>query len=197
MGDSTGQPAARTSGLVVKTLGDEVLVYDLDTHRAHRLNRIAAAVWRACDGARGSGEIATALRAAGQPQPEAAVQYALAALSRAGLLTPAIPLPRMTRREVMQRLGTAAAAALPVVTTIIAPTAAQAQSAQAQSCVGGGSPCTSDAQCCSGTCIPGANNIPGACLCDPPGSPCTSDAQCCSGTCIPGANNIPGACAGA
>ena len=32
-------PRARTSGLVVKTLAEEVLVYDLTRHKAHSLNR--------------------------------------------------------------------------------------------------------------------------------------------------------------
>jgi Coenzyme PQQ synthesis protein D (PqqD) len=45
-----GRPVARTRGLVVKALQDEVLVYDLERHQAHRLNGLAAAVWRACDG---------------------------------------------------------------------------------------------------------------------------------------------------
>ncbi len=44
MGEKREAPRARTSGLVVKVLGDEVLVYDLARHRAHRLNHAAAAV---------------------------------------------------------------------------------------------------------------------------------------------------------
>ena len=43
-------PAARTSGLVVRELAEETLVYDEERHRAHCLNRTAALVWRHCDG---------------------------------------------------------------------------------------------------------------------------------------------------
>lgn len=46
------RPAARTRDVVVRTVGDEVLVYDLARHRAHSLNPVATAVWRAWDGAR-------------------------------------------------------------------------------------------------------------------------------------------------
>ena len=42
--------SARTNGLVVKTVADEVLVYDLHTHRAHSLNGVAAAVCPAFGG---------------------------------------------------------------------------------------------------------------------------------------------------
>ena len=38
------RPAARIRGVVVKAVGDEVLVYDLARHRAHSLNRLAAAI---------------------------------------------------------------------------------------------------------------------------------------------------------
>ena len=40
------KPEKRRDGLVVTELLDEVLVYDLDRHRAHCLNRTAALVFR-------------------------------------------------------------------------------------------------------------------------------------------------------
>jgi hypothetical protein len=43
-------PCARTEGLVVQTLADEVLVYDLERHKAHCLNHAAALIWKHCDG---------------------------------------------------------------------------------------------------------------------------------------------------
>jgi hypothetical protein len=55
-------PRARTSGLVVKTLAEEVLVYDLTRHKAHSLNRSAAAVWRRLDGRTSIGDLARHLR---------------------------------------------------------------------------------------------------------------------------------------
>src|SRR5262245_18504542 len=50
MREESKQPRAKTSELVVKKVGEELLVYDLARHKAHSLNRVAAAVWRACDG---------------------------------------------------------------------------------------------------------------------------------------------------
>ena len=126
MSQRSALPTARTTGLVVKTVADKVLVYDLETHRAHSVNRVAAAVWRQCDGTRTAATIAAALQRDGVT--EDAVRYALGKLGQARLLDGSMPTAGLTRREVMRRLGTAAAVALPMVTTIIAPTAAQAQS---------------------------------------------------------------------
>ena len=58
MSQGSVRPTARTTGLVVKTVAEEVLVYDLETHRAHSVNRVAAAVWRQCDGTRDAAAIA-------------------------------------------------------------------------------------------------------------------------------------------
>ncbi|MBV9278705.1 MAG: hypothetical protein JOZ41_01360, partial [Chloroflexi bacterium] len=43
-------PRARKNGLIVRELEDEVLVYDLERHRAHCLNRAAGLVWKHADG---------------------------------------------------------------------------------------------------------------------------------------------------
>ena len=143
------RPAVRTSDVVVKTVGDEVLVYDVARHRAHSLNPLAAAVWRACNGARDVSEIAVAAAAAtGQPVPLEAARLALQDLGRAQLLAGPVPVGGLTRRELIRRLGTAASVALPLVTSVAAPTVAQAQSCLGPGPVG----CTSSAQCCAGVC---------------------------------------------
>src|SRR6185503_11934931 len=43
-------PSARSEGLLIKELPDEVLVYDLESHKAHCLNEAAALIWKQCDG---------------------------------------------------------------------------------------------------------------------------------------------------
>ena len=43
-------PLARTSGLVVQEVPNEVLVFDMETNEAHCLNETAAMVWKYCDG---------------------------------------------------------------------------------------------------------------------------------------------------
>src|SRR5262245_34586234 len=140
-------PQARTEGLVVKALPDEVLVHDLARHRTHCLNGSAAAVWRLCDGQRTPAEIARQLGRALEPRwTEEAVRLALDQLSRARLLTEPRPLPTaaggVTRRQTLQRLA-AAVVVVPTVTTIVAPRAAQAQSGSPpqQQCIPSGGSC--------------------------------------------------------
>ena len=175
-------PLARRDGLVVKTVGDEVLVYDLERARAHSLDALAAAIWRRCDGRRPVAALAAAVRAeTGVPVTDAAVEYGLAALRRARLLAGEQPVPGPTRRQVLARIGTAAA--IPLVLSITAPTAAQAQSGPAPpfpTCPGGGvgvpagSPCTTLTPCCAGSlCLAPPFTIPFFCGATSTGCVCT------------------------
>ncbi len=168
------RPQARADGLVVREVADEVLVYDLERHRAVCLNRTAALVWRACDGRADVSGLGRALRAelpaaASAAATEDVVWLALEQLGREHLLrervrrnaAPSASTSKlksagtsrtargagMSRRELMRALGVAAAFALPVVTAIVAPTAAQAVS-----CLPTGAACSTSSQCCSGTC---------------------------------------------
>jgi Coenzyme PQQ synthesis protein D (PqqD) len=146
------RPLARTQGIVEQALPDEVLVYDLERHRAHCLNQTAALVWKCCDGRTSVAEMAHTLKREMNAQvPEDVVWLALQQLGKVHLLAEPIHKPgghdRLSRREVMRRLGLGAALALPLVTSIVAPTAAEAAS-----CLGSGSACTTSAQCCSGSC---------------------------------------------
>ena len=157
MREESGHPRARTSELVVKTVGEEVLVYDLTRNKAHSLNPQAAAVWRACDGTRGVAALGVIAGEPGRALPDEAVRYALQILGRAQLLDQAAEQRGLTRRQVMARLGTAAAVALPLVTTVVAPTAAQAIS-----CKSLGQTCTTTAECCG----QGCDSTTSGCLCN-------------------------------
>jgi len=144
------QPLARKRSLIVEELADETLVYDLESHRAHCLNRAAALVWRQCDGRRSVEEIAEKLRRefpAGA-DGEVVVRFALEQLAKFKLLEASVGKQvsvktGLTRREMMRRLGLAAAVTLPLVNSIVAPTPAQAAT-----CVPTGGACTSSSQCC-------------------------------------------------
>lgn len=127
-------PRARRSKLVVRELADETLVYDLEGHRAHCLNRAAALVWKLCDGRSTVSRIAEKMcdRLSARVTDEA-VRLALEQLADRNLLAPnkmhPAPVPNLvSRRAMMQRLGLAAAVALPLVTSIISPTPVMAQS---------------------------------------------------------------------
>jgi hypothetical protein len=151
-------PAARSDRLVVQNLADEVLVYDLERHKAHCLNQTAAAVWRNCDGRTTVAEMIPRLQQdLAAPVDGAVVWSAVAQLGKARLLTgevrPAGDAGGMSRREAMRLLGVAAVT-LPLVTTILAPRASAAVS-----CLPSGAPCNQSSDCCSnncdGTCCPG------------------------------------------
>lgn len=146
-------PAARKSRLLVRELADEVLVYDEGDHRAHCLNRTAALVWKSCDGKTPVSGIAE--RVSGQlstPVSDEVVWLALDQLAEFDLLAhaesrPLAPNP-ISRRKMMRRLGIAAAVSLPLITSIVSPTAAEAQS-----------PCNEEncppPMCCAGgQCLP-------------------------------------------
>lgn len=164
-------PLARRDGLVVKTVDDELLVYDLERHRAHSLNALAAAIWRACDGRRPAAEVAAAVRTETDSRvTDAAVEYGLASLGRARLLAGGErPRSGPTRRQVLGGLGTAA---IPLVLSIVAPTAAHAQS-----CAGVGDPCINGSSCCNGA---------GVCFDQVTLDPCFSGGpNCVCGPCCP------------
>src|SRR6266849_515680 len=105
-------PHAREAGLLTQELPDELLVYDLERHRAHSLNRTAALVWRHCDGKTSVAEIAGLLnRELSLPADEQVVWMALARLQRARLLQERVTVPgegtSYSRRVVMRKLGLA------------------------------------------------------------------------------------------
>jgi hypothetical protein len=128
------RPRARSERLVIRRLEeDETLVYDLQSHRAHCLNRTVDSVWHLCDGRRSVADIARALRPASPAPPDSdVVLFALGQLREADLLVDTVDeadLPSgPSRRELLVRLGRGAVVWLPLVTSIVAPTAAQAAS---------------------------------------------------------------------
>ena len=156
------RPKVREVGLVVERVDDELLVYDLERDKAHRLNETAALVFRHCDGERTVRELAAWAGAeVGRPLEEEVVWRALVRLGDEHLLEEPLSPPEgreWSRRQVLRRAGVAGAAAglaLPVVKSIVAPTSAQAQ----LSCLPAGVSC----------------GVPGACV---PVIPCCPGSFC-------------------
>lgn len=145
-------PKARHEDLLIEELGDETLVYDMRTHKAHCLNRTSALVWNRCDGNSTVNEMTRALeQELRTPVSLEVIWLALEQLSKARLLSDrlpsAVPQQAMTRRSVIRKIGFGAAVALPLVTSILAPTTAEASTCRAFL-----QPCTSNSQCCSNVC---------------------------------------------
>ena len=155
MNDNKQQiPIARKTGMVIRELDDEMLIYDTERHQAHCLNKNAAVIWELCDGSRTVKDLSDSLsldQNISERQRAQLVRIALDQLERAHLLDE--PLAKseivngMTRRQLMKVAGVTALIAIPVVSTIVAPTANQAST-----CLASGQPCTTSAECCSGLC---------------------------------------------
>ena len=144
-----------------------MLVYDVERHRAHCLNQAAALVFNHADGRTSMSELARALRRElGAPADEKWVLLAVDRLERARLMEVSAgsgSRARFSRRELMRRAGLAAAALLPVVTSLVAPTPAEAAATCVSSCLlqPDGTPCSSTAPanclctCSFGICVGG------------------------------------------
>lgn len=151
-------PQARRSGLIIQEVDSEILIYDQETNKAHCLNQTAAKVWKYCDGETTLADACTALSCDLEtPVDEKLVWYAVDQFSKDNLLEKEIEPPPfiiagMNRRQMVRTLGLAAVVAVPLVTSIIAPTPAQAAT-----CLPPGAACTADSQCCGGSCVPAGN----------------------------------------
>ncbi len=155
MASATRAPKARTDDILIREFaGGETVVYDRISDEAHDLNRVASAVWRRCDGEATVAEVAASLSIElGMPCTEDIVLLSLDELCKVNLVeADGWSPPGISRRDVMRRVGpgVAAAALLPAVLSVIAPTPAAAATCQQS-----GEACTSNAQCCSGLCLSG------------------------------------------
>ncbi len=177
-------PRAREDGLIVEELPDEVLVYDVKRHQAHCLNQTAAVVWKRCDGRSTVPEITKSLeRELKAPVGEDVVWLALDRLEKNHLLDgpAAVRTGGISRRQAM-KLGLAAVVALPLVMSIVSPTAAQTAS-----CVPDQQPCNPNGNDPAGICLVSSDCC--SCCCHTnTGNP--ADAHCTSGGgvagCLPG-----------
>lgn len=147
-------PQARTEDLAIQEVEDEVLVYDLKRDKAHCLNRSIARIWRLCDGKTSVSAIKEIVEKEwNTPLDEAVIWTALAQLEKAHLLQEKIARPKeqpkLSRRDLARKMGLAAVL-VPFITTILAPTPAQAAT-----CLEKNSLCKSNSQCCSGICSKG------------------------------------------
>ncbi len=148
-------PQARKSGLIIQEVDGEVLIYDQVSNKAHCLNQTAAKVWKYCDGETTLADACSALsRDLETPVDEKLVWYAVDQFSNDNLLDedvtppPAFVVAGMNRRQLVRTLGLAALVAVPLVTSIVAPTPAQAAT-----CLPSTSACTASVQCCSNSCV--------------------------------------------
>lgn len=153
-------PIARKSGLVIQEMPDELLVYDVETSKAHCLNETVAAVWNACDGRNSVSDIAGTFGVSTDKASEDIVWLAIDQLQKHDLLEKEFEmgLSGRSRRELIKKIGFASVIALPVIASLSAPSSALA----AASCV-----CTVIADCITQTSCPSTVNCTVAGVCAP------------------------------
>lgn len=154
-------PIARSSGLVIQEVPDEVLVYDVDNDKAHCLNQTAAMIWKACDGRNSVSDIARMLGAkTGEAVSDDLVWLAIDQFNENNLLERQLraDFAGQTRRDAIKKIGMAAVIGLPIVASLVAPRSAMA----AVSCN-----CVSAGDCSSQTSCPSTTVCNGSGICAP------------------------------
>jgi hypothetical protein len=161
MAGKNNNPKSRETELVVQKLKDEVLIYDLNINKAYCLNETSAMIWYLCDG---NNSVTDITKQAGkklkQPVTDDLVWLAIDQFKADNLLNSnqkiEIKFDGLSRREAIRKVGFASMVALPVIASLVAPTAAMAQSgciasASALTCTNSATTCDNLAsQCCSG-----------------------------------------------
>lgn len=192
---NTAPRRADAADLVVESLGEETLVFDRRSDTAHCLNPVASLVWASCDGERTVGDLAALVAGIGEEDADQLVERALGDLRERRLIL----ADGVSRRSAISRMAGIGASAIsvPMVVSILAPTAAWAGSittgnvcTSSGSAVGG---CASpDDICTNGTggtttryCVPKAfaQTCRGSTASSPSCLVAGANTACCSGAC--------------
>lgn len=125
----SNNPAARREGLVIQELPEETLVYDVKSNKAHCLNHSAALVWRACNGNNSIADIRRQFESAGGGKvTDDFIWLAIDQLNAGGLLDPGIArrFAGHSRRKAIKAIAIGSVAAVPVVSSLVAPSSVYA-----------------------------------------------------------------------
>lgn len=135
------KPVSRKTDIVVQDYAHEVLIYDLLEDKAFSLNETSAFIWQLCDGSNSISDIAeNSSKKFNVSISDEFVWLALEQLKKDNLLENpgdfSADFGGLSRREVIRKIGFATLVALPLVSSLIAPTAAHAASGSAATCSG-------------------------------------------------------------
>jgi hypothetical protein len=200
-------PVARSEDLLVESVGDETVVYDLDSKQAHCLKPLAAFVFAHSDGHTGIDELAKlAAHRFGDPVSIEQLAETVSELEAVDLLErpPVLVQAELSRREMVRKVafaGATAAVAGSMVTTIGAPTALASCSNQGAGCSCDPNSGTSNKTCASNHCcsVHGGDKCNIGCCADNNGVLCKCTSMvpatcpsapgnpigCCVGKCVP------------
>jgi hypothetical protein len=188
----------------VEPVGDETVVYDLESKEAHCLKPLAAAVFDCCDGTGSISDVAAAAsRRLAKSVSDDEVTEAVRQLEQLRLLdTPFVVVASgdgngngVSRREALRRIGFvgAAATSATMITSIAVPTAAAAKSGIPGGCTG----CSQNKDCASGHCcqsVPGKQCNSQCCVFD--NNSCHLSTCTCQGGTTPGVSCLTTTCGG-
>ncbi len=123
-------PVARKDNLVIQEYQEDILVYDLNTHKAHSLNHTAGLIWKSCNGKNSVANITKLLEnQLGENIGENFVWLGINQLGKKDLLAKNLKsnFNGQSRREIIKKIGFTSVIALPLVKSLIAPASVNAQ----------------------------------------------------------------------
>jgi hypothetical protein len=165
-------PQARTAGIIEQNSGNELLIYDLQINKAYNLNETSIIVFRACGGKQTFEDLKRK-----HNYTDDLIDLTLQKLNENNLLTdyePANHFAGLSRREVIRKVGLGTMIALPIISSLFVPSAANAAS---NTC---GLTCTNPGNCgipCSNCFGNGTCTVAGA-----PPEPCSNIGSTCTVT---------------
>jgi hypothetical protein len=130
-------PRARRDGLLEEMLGEELLLYDQNSHTAHCLSPIAVCVWRHCDGECDLTELAELAGISKDLVADALQELREKDLLHAEPTLTERAVPGVSRREAIGRVARygAAAAGASLIVSATAATPAMASSGEEAKCI--------------------------------------------------------------
>ena len=147
-------PPTKNDNIVVQNIGKEILIYDLGSHRAYCLNETLAKIYAACDGKMTFQEFKKL-----HPFTDDLIFLSLDELKRENLIETIddyeSPFATLTRREAIKRVGLATSFALPLISSLVVPSAINAASPTTPCSNTANTPCPFNGTFTQGICCDG------------------------------------------
>lgn len=158
-------PRSRQTNIVVQEMKNQLLIYDLNINKAYCLNETSVMIWQLCSGKNSIADISLLMGEKLKMQvSEELVWLALDRLKKDDLLEKAaefeINFGGLNRRQIIKKVGLASMIALPIIASVVAPSALMAQS----------------------SCVPNQLcpiDFNGNTICCPTGTSCSAPGLCC------------------
>lgn len=195
------KPLARRNDIVIQEFGNEIFIYDLKANKAFSLNSTSSLVWQLCDGESSVSEISEKLTIKlNDLISEDLVWLTLEKLAKEELIENNInfvnPFSDASRREIIRRIGFATFVALPIISSLVAPTSVYAFSCSDPNNNanqnGPGCVCQSNNDCTNNCCgfglicaVSGSVGLGGS---------CRVNCECASGNCVDPVGPVTGTC---